>query len=245
MSWIDSLALKIRRGDSALYRGLKRLYFGIAAPPGLRFPRLLKPVGRALYSVHFLVIVFFRSLRLAFYTSPLFQARCVSVGKNLRLDGKMPFVEGHTEIILGDNVSLGGNVSMASGRVHDHPRLVIGDRTHVGWNVMFSVNQEIVIEGDVFISYDCRISDNDGHPRDALRRARHEPPDARDVKPVRICRYAWIGNGAHIHKGVTIGEGAIIGSNSVVMRSVPAYSIAFGNPAEVYVRNINQKTPQP
>lgn len=43
-------------------------------------------------------------------------------------------------------------------------------------------------------------------------------------------------------KGVTIGEGAIIGANSVVISDIPPYCIAMGNPAEVYFRNINRKT---
>jgi len=38
-------------------------------------------------------------------------------------------------------------------------------------------------------------------------------------------------------KGVTIGEGAVIGANSVVITDVPPYSLAIGNPAEVYFRN--------
>ena len=38
-------------------------------------------------------------------------------------------------------------------------------------------------------------------------------------------------------KGVTIGEGAVIGANSVVISDVPPYCLAVGNPAEVYFRN--------
>ena len=54
---------------------------------------------------------------------------------------------------------------------------------------------------------------------------------------MRICKKAWIGNGTHIMKGVTIGEGAIIGAKSVVITNIPAYSLAMGNPAEVIIRN--------
>lgn len=66
--------------------------------------------------------------------------------------------------------------------------------------------------------------------------------DPGEIRPVRICRHAWIANGCHIMKGVTIGEGAIIGANSVVISDIPPYCIAMGNPAEVYFRNINRKT---
>jgi acetyltransferase-like isoleucine patch superfamily enzyme len=95
----------------------------------------------------------------------------------------------------------------------------------------------VIIEEDVRISFGCRISDTDGHPRQADLRAQNAPVDLRDIRPVRICRYAWIGNGSHIMKGVTIGEGAVIGANSVVISDVPPYCLAMGNPAEVYFRN--------
>ena len=47
-------------------------------------------------------------------------------------------------------------------------------------------------------------------------------------------------------KGVTIGEGAIIGANSVVISDIPPYCLAMGNPAEVILRNLGKKkTPAP
>ncbi|MGD0500279.1 MAG: acyltransferase [Bryobacteraceae bacterium] len=116
------------------------------------------------------------------------------------------------------------------------------DRSGLGWNCTIVVNREVVLEEDVKVSWGCRISDSDGHPREADRRAAGEPPDAKDVLPVRICRHAWIGNGACIMKGVTIGEGAIVGVNSVVISNIPAYSLAMGNPAEVILRNVGLPT---
>ena len=41
-------------------------------------------------------------------------------------------------------------------------------------------------------------------------------------------------------KGVTIGEGAIIGANSVVMSDVPPFALALGNPAEVLIRGFGK-----
>jgi acetyltransferase-like isoleucine patch superfamily enzyme len=43
------------------------------------------------------------------------------------------------------------------------------------------------------------------------------------VKAVRIRRQAWIGQGVHIRKGVTIGEAAIVAVNSVVLNDVPPH----------------------
>ena len=54
---------------------------------------------------------------------------------------------------------------------------------------------------------------------------------------MRICRGAWIGQNACILKGVTIGEGAIVSINSVVVADVPPHTVVMGNPARVVVKN--------
>jgi acetyltransferase-like isoleucine patch superfamily enzyme len=48
---------------------------------------------------------------------------------------------------------------------------------------------------------------------------------------VTIQADAWIGTGAVILPGVTIGEGAVVGANSVVTKSVPPYTVVGGIPA--------------
>jgi acetyltransferase-like isoleucine patch superfamily enzyme len=50
---------------------------------------------------------------------------------------------------------------------------------------------------------------------------------------VHIESDAWIGGNSIILRGVTIGEGAIIGAGSVVTKDVPSFTIAGGNPARV------------
>jgi acetyltransferase-like isoleucine patch superfamily enzyme len=199
-------------------------------------PRLLRPPLRFFYELHYLIVVFFRSLITICYRLPIFQARCERVGKNLSIDG-LPFVSGHVKIEIGDNVWLGGKVAVLSGKMLDDPRLIIGDYAELGWNVLLTVNREVVIEEHVRVAYDCRITDSDSHPQEADLRALNRAARPEDCRAVRICKYAWIGNGTHIMKGVTIGEGAIIGVNSVVMNDVPPYCLAVGNPARVYLKD--------
>lgn len=55
--------------------------------------------------------------------------------------------------------------------------------------------------------------------------------------PVYIKDKAWIGFNSIILKGVTIGEGAIVGAGSIVTKDVPDWTIVAGNPAKI-VRNI-------
>jgi acetyltransferase-like isoleucine patch superfamily enzyme len=236
MSVFDDLILKVKRGDNATYRLIGTIARGLIRPQAPRWPQFLKPVLRFGYEFHFLVIRIFRLLVTILYRHPLFQGRCASMGRNVSIDG-LPFVSGHVEIHIGDNVWLGGKIAISSGRFIDNPKLIIKDRAEVSWNVAFTVNREVVIEEHARISYDCRISDSDGHPREADLRMQNAPLNPKEIRPVRIGRNAWIGNGSHIMKGVTIGEGAIVGANSVVISDVPPYSLAFGNPAEVYFRN--------
>ncbi len=236
MSFANRLILKIKRSKSPPFRFAKAVLRNLQDPTLRPLPATLRPVLRIFYEVHFLVIVVFRSLMTICYRNPLFQGRCASFGRRVKMDG-LPFVSGHVEIHVGDDVVFGGNVTIVSGAVFDQPKLIMKDRSEVGWNTVISINSEIILEEDVRVSYDCRISDSDGHPRQSDRRAANEPPDQKDVRPVRICRHAWIGNGSHIMKGVTIGEGAIVGANSVVIGDVPAYSLVLGNPAEILFRN--------
>jgi serine acetyltransferase len=240
LSAIDRFVLKLKRSNSPPARAAKSFLNYLRSPSIPLLPRVVRPLLRPLYFLHFGVITAARNL-LIFYRGPLFQSRCASFGRRVTLDGKLPFVMGPVEIHVGNDVSFGGNVSIHSGYMGDErPRLVLMDRSSVGWNVTLVVNKEIIIEEDVRIPPNCRISDSDGHPREADLRKANLPPHPKDIRPVRICRNAWIGNCSHIMKGVTIGEGAIIGANSVVISDVPPFALALGNPAEILIRGFGK-----
>lgn len=63
--------------------------------------------------------------------------------------------------------------------------------------------------------------------------ANHIVGDPCSKGKVTIGNDVWIGYGATIMSGVSIGDGAVIGANSVVAKDVPAYAVAVGNPARV------------
>jgi len=58
-------------------------------------------------------------------------------------------------------------------------------------------------------------------------------PEASNLRPVTIGNDVWIGDNAVIMFGSTIGDGAVIGANTVVRGIVPPYSINIGNPSRV------------
>jgi acetyltransferase-like isoleucine patch superfamily enzyme len=109
--------------------------------------------------------------------------------------------------------------------------------------VSFVINKEIVIEDDVNVASGVSFMDTDAHPRDVVERIADMPPRPEEIRPVRVCKNAWIAHRCSILKGVTIGEGAIIGSNSVVVTDIPAYCVAMGNPARVVVKNTRSDEP--
>ena len=244
MGLVDTLILKVRRGDNAGFRALRAIGKG-ALRARMPLPGFVKPFYRFLYHTHFAAWYAGRWLLNLVYREPMFRSRCVHVGKGV-LFTLLPDISGHPGIYIGDNVNLFGKFSVTSGRIARDPRLVIEDEADIGHMVNFVVNREIIIEKGVHIASQVRIVDSDGHPRDPAMRAADMPPPPEQVKPVRICRYAWIGHGCYVMKGVTIGEGAIIGAASVVVTDIPPFSVAMGNPARVVVKDFRkQATPPP
>lgn len=78
------------------------------------------------------------------------------------------------------------------------------------------------------------ITDN-GHGRSIAEESNIPPLKRKTFSkgPVIIGKNVWIGDKATVLPGVTIGDGAIIGANSVVTKDIPANSIAVGIPAKV------------
>ena len=232
-----SFILRLKRADTPFFKALKSAYrFAVTA--SIPIPSAVKPLGRLLYNLHYAGWMAVNRLITFFYREPLFRSRCESVGRRLTMY-LLPEAPGHTSLYLGDDVAIQGKIGVYSGRVNDLAVLRIGNHVSIGHQVMFSCNQEIVIEDHVLIANNCTISDNDGHPVDAEARAAGLPPPASRIRPVRICEQAWIGAGCYILKGVTVGRGAIVGAGSVVTEDVPPFTVVAGNPARM-VRKLSE-----
>lgn len=163
--------------------------------------------------------------------------------KALRISIRNPIKE-KKYIVIGEDCHITGNFIFEV----QEGKIVIGNRTFIGGGTFICV-EEIEIGNDVMFSWGCTISDNNSHSHiwserknDVIdwKRGLDENKigiykDWTNVKKgkIRIKDKAWIGFNSIILKGVTIGEGAIVGAGSVITKDVPDWTIVAGNPAKI------------
>lgn len=70
-------------------------------------------------------------------------------------------------------------------------------------------------------------------PNFAMSKLGNFPVPLATEKPIHIGNDVWIGQGAILLDGVTIGDGAIIGAYTVIASDIPPYAVMIGNPAQV------------
>lgn len=102
------------------------------------------------------------------------------------------------------------------------------------------------------ISYGLKIYTGGNHRKDWITTYPfgHIPPSSKSIAPVSghpqsnqpviIENDVWIGRDVTLMSGVTIGNGAVIAANSHVVRSIPPYAIAGGNPARILGYRFNE-----
>jgi acetyltransferase-like isoleucine patch superfamily enzyme len=178
-----------------------------------------------------------------FICEPFFKAYCTQYGRNFHTDVHLHWVSGKGDIVIGDNVTIGGAISIGfAARFSDHPMLRIGDNSGVGGGCSFTIGKLIDIGRNCTLSGGIHIMDSNGHDTDPGSRWKHQAPQPEDVRPVIIRDNVWVGRSCIIFPGVRIGEGSVISAGSVVRSHVPPYSVVAGNPAKVMFRlkNPNQ-----
>ena len=116
-----------------------------------------------------------------------------------------------------------------------------GRNIYIGEHVFLNVLCTILDCNEVHIGHDVMIG-----PNVQIYTAAHElQAEARIrgwevAKPIVIEDNVWIGGGAILLPGVSIGRNAVVGAGAVVSRSVPANIVVAGNPARV-IREIVQE----
>jgi acetyltransferase-like isoleucine patch superfamily enzyme len=100
----------------------------------------------------------------------------------------------------------------------------VGRGVFINFGCTFLDQGGITIEDGVFIAPDVKLL-TEGHPEEPARR------HTLVTKPIHVGRNVWIGAGATILPGVSIGENAIIAAGAVVSKDVEANMIVGGVPA--------------
>jgi acetyltransferase-like isoleucine patch superfamily enzyme len=234
-----SLRRRLATSKSPFARLLRWAYYSVnrfAVPA----PKIL--VLPVLWFCLWVRTIYFFSLRV-FICEPFFKAVCKQYGRNLHTGTFVHWVGGKGDIVIGDNVTLDGKISLKfAARFSDHPTLQIGDNTGIGHGCSFTIGKLISIGKNCNLSGSIEIMDSNAHRTDPTSRWKLEPPTPEEVRPVIIRDGVWIGQRCIIFPGVKIGEGSVIGAGSIVRSHVPAYSVVAGNPAKVMFRlkNPNQ-----
>jgi len=163
------------------------------------------------------------------------------------------FTRCRSELPVG--VRVGRGASLCDGTVLDiGPRGVVslGEYALVT-SARIVCDAAVEIGAYALISWDVVLMDTYRVPLDPAERgrlavrspvARRGAEDAIPALPVRSGRNSWIGFGACVLPGVTIGEGSIVGARSVVTEDVPPYAVVAGNPARL-VRRLDRLAIKP
>ena len=154
-------------------------------------------------------------------------------GKRLQTDGICFICPGvQLEIGRGATLRVGRWAWLGHGtkiRVHEG-EVSIGARTVMGQECTISAFQHVSIGRECIVADRVMLIDFDHGVVEVERPIRLQGIYKRDV---RVGHNVWIGYGACILRGVTIGDNAIVGTSSVLTRPVSAHAVVAGAPARI------------
>lgn len=150
------------------------------------------------------------------------------------------------DVKLGRDVKIYAFVNLYGCEIDDESKVgtfvEIQRNVKIGKRVKVSshsfICEGVTIEDYVFIGHGVKFI-NDRYPRSTNPDGSLQTDEDWRVIPTIVKKGASIGTNATILCGITIGEGAIVGAGSVVIKDVPANTIVAGNPARI-VRKITE-----
>lgn len=149
-----------------------------------------------------------------------FVGRGVELGRRPRATGLLPHVRNLGEMRLGSHLVVSGRQFRSALTTGPEGSLVIGDELLLNQGATVHADLSVTIGDHVYLADLCAVYDTDFHdvePGTAVRRA-----------PVTIGDNAWIGRGALVLPGVSVGAHAVVAAGAVVTSDVPPATLVAG-----------------
>jgi acetyltransferase-like isoleucine patch superfamily enzyme len=160
-----------------------------------------------------------------------------SIGRNVSFHFTSKLCRARTpRISLGNSISLREYawLSVATEDPTGEPTIVLEDNCHIGFGSIISARNLVHLERDVLVGQMVLIVDHNHAYEDITVPVLDQ--GITEGGTVRIGQGTWIGHGASIicpRGELTIGRNCVIAANSMVMRSIPDYSVVAGYPATI------------
>jgi len=192
---------------------------------------------------------------MAFLTRVLYSGRGVSIGKHFRTDS-IPriLIDKNCSLSIGGNVEFRRNIEI---RIHNNSSLqighntridrgvrflsannstlTIGDGTRIGLNAVFNGGDTITIGKKCLISGFVYIQTSMHGFAEKLKPVQEQ---GYQHAPILLQDDCWLGTHVVVLPGLTLGKGAVVGSNAVVNKDVNPYEVVGGIPAKA-IKNRN------
>ena len=154
----------------------------------------------------------------------------ISLGDNVRICDDVTLISrGEGGITLGNGVWLNERVYLDTESA-DTGYIKIEDKVYIGTGTTLFGHKGLEIGDNVLLAQNITLTPYshifDDPERNIITQGGHS-------EKVTIGRDSYIGMGVDIMYSGNIGEGSVVGAGSVVVKSIPPYSVAVGNPAKV------------
>lgn len=175
----------------------------------------------------------FCSLRNHIYTG-LYQLSFSKFGRSI-IQYPVYSLRGEENISIGDDCVFERDLQLEAWGTH--AKIVIGNGCLFRRNCHITATKSIII-GDGFLTGDNVLISDNSHG-DSTIESLSAPPRERPIVSkggIVIGKNVWLGNNVCVLSNVNIGDGVVVGANSVVTHDIPPYCIAAGSPAKIIKR---------
>jgi len=153
---------------------------------------------------------------------------CLEIGEGSHIFSSFALLRAHSKIKVGKNCQLGNSHFICAESID------IGDDVMMAWGITVMDNDahSLYWEGrkfDVLQCYQSYLENPDNF-------IKNKDWTSVPIRAIKFGNKSWIGFNATVLKGVIIGQNSVVGACSVVIQSVPDFSVVAGNPAKVLTR---------